>query len=246
VGVLTTVAIAVVTALATALATRWLDDRRGEAQGRREVAAELRTHLAAAHRAAIECSQAFDRAWSLLPPSDDEDVLELHDAVEGPALEAALDAFDAALAELRGRTSEIVVRVDPTIPGPVGHLTTVLNVGGELSRWLRRREVPQDWGDHEQDFLLRSRDLLETTPWLLAQSAAVLAAPDALEPRLRSIRRRAERGERRAVRRQWWRAQLALLTGGARRERRRLEAHRAALLASVDASRTDGSSRPDG
>jgi hypothetical protein len=90
-------------------------------------------------------------------------------------------------------------------------------------------------------FLLRSRDLLEHTPWLLAQGAAVLAAPELLEPSLRSILRRAAREDRRAVRRRSLRAQVDRVTGKARREQRRIDAHVAAQRAAFEASRTDAS-----
>jgi hypothetical protein len=61
--------------------------------------------------------------------------------------------------------SEVVVRLDPVAKGgPANELRTMLVVSTELSRWLRYREIPEDWGEDEENFLLRSRDPLGMTP----------------------------------------------------------------------------------
>lgn len=153
--------IAVVTALATAVITRWLDDRRNEAAGEREVAAELRTHLAAAHRCATNCVHAFERAWALQPQRDGQ-VAETHDAFDETAFWFALHQLDENIIELRGQKSEVIVRSDPSVErGPANDIETMLVVATELSRWLRCQEVPADWGGDEQNFLLRSTPCIQ-------------------------------------------------------------------------------------
>jgi hypothetical protein len=206
------------TAVITVFATRWLDDRRHRAEGRAELAAELRGQLSAAHRSAESCVWAFTRAWDLVAASDG------HGADSDTV--AALDAFDRSIDELRSHMSDIVMRTDPTERnGPNAALREMISAGFELSRWMRYGEIPEDWGGYEEGFCICTPQFFEAGPWFLAQTGAPVAAPGALGYELEAILSNKQRRERRELRRRQIGYFCDWVIGRTRRERRRQMAY---------------------
>jgi hypothetical protein len=207
--------IAVATATVTAVLTRWLDNRRRQADAENEIARELRQHLVEAHRRATVCVQAFERAFDA--PSS-----TAVDRSDAQATQAVIEEFALALAAVQDQSSELLMRSDPSVErGLAAPLDELLEVGNELLRWLRYGDVPDDWQGYEQDFLARAGDRFRQLPMSLVRTGAPMAASAVLRPWLRDVQRRNLRSEQRELRRIAVRTYIDGMSGRARRRRRR-------------------------
>lgn len=227
-------ATAVGTALVTMIGTRWVDARRGLAEEQSKFAAELRVHLAEAHRRGNACIRALEQ---VLEARRNRWLDELDADKSDKTLPDAISNFESALEALRAQASELLVRSDPSAQrGATELITSALDSGERLSRWLRSGVLPEDWEledgeDHTNDFLTAESRAIEMMPWLLIQVGAPEASPAALGPWLTSIRRKNTRRERQELRVQRLSAILGRLTGRYLRELREAEERSDAALA---------------
>jgi bacterioferritin-associated ferredoxin len=224
--------------------TRWVDARRGVAEEQSKLAAELRVHLAEAHRCGNACVRALRQ---VMEARNNQWLYELDaDKSDGTLLDA-INNFESTLETLRAQGSELLVRSDPSAQrGATELITNALDSGERLSRWLRSGILPEGWElddgeDHMSDFLTAESSAIETMPRLLIQVGAPDASPAALGPWLASIRRRNSRRERQELRRQRLSTLAGRLTGRYRRELREAEERRNATLAEAEQRRRESS-----
>jgi hypothetical protein len=175
---------------ATAVATRWLDERRSERQVRRDVAGELRVHLAEAHRRLRALGDACRAAFV---------------AVDGPAgeLEGCLEAFTHAIAQVREQESELAVREDPTEDRATAVLRSACEMALELRELLQTGHPPDSWDlSRPEDVDSYASYVLWHVEWK-PQELSNVAVPGVtpLEPHLAAIMRRNRRRELGRVRR---------------------------------------------
>jgi hypothetical protein len=177
-------------AAATAVATRWIDERRSDREARLEVAREIRTHLAEAHRGLRALGETCSAAFAAVDAPSDQ-------------FNASLDAFTHAIAQTREQASEFAVREDPTEPRATAVLGSACEMALELRELLETRHPPQRWEmTRPDDVDSYAAYLLWHVEWK-SQELSNVAVPGVtpLEPYLAAIIRRNRRRELRRVRR---------------------------------------------
>jgi hypothetical protein len=219
-------AIAIGSAFVTLIGTRWVDTRRQLAGERSTLASELRVQLAEAHRRSEACVRAMKAAKRVAA----------WDArgVPTDGFRNATTEFEKTLDSLRSQASELFVRTPAARSNVSMGVTSMLNAGEELLRWMRYREIPADWNGDEENFVLATTDQLTIQPELLIMVGAPQAAPAAVDPETAAVLRRVARQERRKVRLATLSRFVGRFTGKTRREWRAMRVRQDAARAGVE------------